>query len=81
MSTSEVRGGTEQRIIGDLGRSTFLSAFLRGVDRDAACAVLPAVAADRMEDRTIANRERTLIRNFAPRRCAKHGPLQTGGTL
>lgn len=79
MATSEVPGGRAQRIVANLGRTTFLNAFLRKQDRDAACAVLPAITAQRMEDRNITGNERELIRNFAPRRCAKSAPLQGGG--
>jgi len=70
MATSEVPGGAAQRLVGTVGRNTFLNAFLRRVDWDAACAVLPEVAARRLDDRAITHGERELIRNFAPRRCS-----------
>jgi Ser/Thr protein kinase RdoA (MazF antagonist) len=79
MATSEVPGSPAQRLVAKLGRNTFLKAFLRGVDHDAACAALPAVAAQRLEDKTITSGERELIQNFAPRRCANRSPLQSGG--
>lgn len=64
IASSLVPGGAWQRTIGSLGRTLFLAAFLRTVDRTTLERYLPAVAHARLADENVQPAERRAIRRM-----------------
>jgi len=65
MATSEIPGGTVLRTAAQLVRRLFVRRFLDRAGRAEAVALLPAVAAARLADRNVTDRERVAVRRLA----------------
>jgi aminoglycoside phosphotransferase (APT) family kinase protein len=66
METSTIPGTAPLRVLGRFGRNAFLDAFLRRVDREAARALVPTIARERVEgDPHVLPEEATKLRVLA----------------
>lgn len=65
LSTADVPGGRLQRLLAAAGRSIFLRQFLAPFDPEPVRSAVAFVAANRLGDRNMSERERTRIRRMA----------------
>jgi Ser/Thr protein kinase RdoA (MazF antagonist) len=64
LATSEVPGSRREQVLGAIGRSLFVRAFLSHFDRSSLASLLPVVADYRLAKRQLTERERSAIVRF-----------------